>query len=420
MKIYLERKFVITVSIILLALSNIGLANDWPQWRGPDRDGIIKEQVLLEALPESLNLQWKAEVGKGYGSPVVSGERIYLLTRKGENELVGCYKLANGEVIWQQEYPAPFKVNQYAVKFGKGPFSTPILHEGMLYTLGIGGILSCFDAASGELKWRNSFSEKPLDTSHFFVGTAMSPLIEDGICFIHLGEENSGKLLALDAKTGEEKWRWEGDKPGYASPIAATLGGVRQIITLSQTSCLGIDIENGKLLWQIPYASEWKENIITPLIYNEKVIYSGVNRGTSALQLKEMENEWATMPAWHNDDITMYMSTPVLLDGKIYGLSHTSKGQFFCMDAETGETDWLSAGRQGQNAAVVAAGDCIIALTTNADMIVFKQGPQAFELVRQYSVAESATWAYPILLKNQIIIKDEQSLLMWGIGRNEF
>ncbi len=406
---------IISILNLLLVLSYSAFANDWNQWRGQHRDGILKEVSLPSQLPNELALKWKTKTGKGYSSPVIAGETVYLLFRQDEMEIVAGYRLTDGKEIWRQSYPAPFKTNQYAVKFGKGPFSTPIVADGKLYTFGVGGILSCFDSQTGELHWRKDFSEKTLDTSHFFVGTAMSPLIEDGVIYIHAGDEKSGKFFALNIENGEEKWHWEGDRPGYASPVMATIDGVRQLVTLTQTMCVGIAAGSGELLWQIPFISEWKENIISPIILEKTVIYSGVKRGTIAVTVQKRNNKWSTTPLWNNDEISMYMSSPVLVNGILYGFSQYNKGQFFCLDAATGKTHWLSSGRQGQNASIIAAGDWLFGLTTGANLIVFKQGPLAFEIIREYNLAESATWAHPVIIGNRILVKDEDSLASWEI-----
>src|SRR5918993_973895 len=181
--------------------------------------------------PKALVQKWKVAAGGGYSSPVVAGGRVFLHTRQGEQEVVSAFELATGKAVWTKSYDAAFDKNQYAVKMGKGPNSTPLVHEGRLYTLGVNAVLSAFDAKTGALLWRKDFGRP--DTSKLFCGTAMSPVIEKGLLIVHVGDDRGGKVVAFDAASGAERWSWAGDGPGYASPVVAELAGARQVVTLT-------------------------------------------------------------------------------------------------------------------------------------------------------------------------------------------
>ncbi|MBL8189661.1 MAG: PQQ-binding-like beta-propeller repeat protein, partial [Acidobacteria bacterium] len=203
------------LSILLLA-TVVSHAQDWAQWRGANRDGVVKDFIAPAKWPKELKQLWKAPVGSGYSSPVVSKDRAWIHSMSGEEETVSCLDLKTGKPLWSKRYPAQFTKNQYANEMSKGPFSTPVLHQGMLYTLGVNAVLSCFDAATGELKWQKDFG-KP-STSKNFCGTAMSPVIEGGNLIVYTGDDiKGGVMVALNALTGKEVWRWTGEGPGYAS-----------------------------------------------------------------------------------------------------------------------------------------------------------------------------------------------------------
>src|SRR5260370_2398799 len=202
----------------LLLTAAAARPEDWPQWRGPHRDGSLSSAAAPAAWPERLKLKWKLTVGEGHASPILAGGRIFIFTRQQGKEDVSSIEPATGKIVWQQSYAAPYRMNPAAAWHGEGPKSTPLVSEGKLYTFGISGILTCWDAATGAVKWRKDFSKQYRATSPAF-GTAMSPVADRGLVIAHVGGPDNGALTAFDAQTGGEKWRWTGDGPAYASPI---------------------------------------------------------------------------------------------------------------------------------------------------------------------------------------------------------
>lgn len=391
-------------------------AQEWTQWRGAQRNGSVSNFVAPATWPKTLTQKWRTVVGGSYSSPVVADSRIYVHTRRDEQEVVSALDLKSGKIVWSQGYNAPFAKNQYAVKMGKGPNSTPLLHAGYLYTLGTTAILSCFEAKTGTLKWQKDYS-KSIDTSKLFCGTAMSPIVEHGAVIVHVGDDRKGWVVAFDIATGKEKWQWEGDGPGYASPIAIEIGGARHIVTLTDKSVVGIEAATGKLLWKFPHPDEWNENIITPILYRDSLIVSGVRQGTRAIKVTKdaAQGNWAATQLWHNPKVAMYMSSPVLDGDHLYGLSSLRKGQFFCLDARTGETVWATEGREATNAALLSAKGVLFMLTDDAELIVAGKSVKGFEQLARYTVADSPTWSHPVILGKQILVKDETNLTLWSV-----
>jgi outer membrane protein assembly factor BamB len=295
----------------------------------------------------------------------------------------------------------------------KGPFSTPLVAGGRLFTLGVSAVLSSFDAATGALKWRKDWSRE-IDTSKLFTGTAMSPIIDGGVLIVHVGDDTKGAFRALDPATGDEKWSLPGHGPGYASPVAfGTVTGARHFATMTDKAFVGVDVATGKLLWQIPFPDDWNENIVTPVFAGDVVIISGVRKGTFGYRLEVVGSTWTPRQVWHNADVTMYMSTPVADGEYVYGFSNKRKGQIFCLDRRTGVLKWATEGRSGMNAAIQSAGPNLLVLTTEGELIVAARNPEKFEELRRYKVADGQTWAHPVVLGSRIVIRDAGSVAVW-------
>ena len=403
---------VVSLSLGSLAATNLA-AFDFPQWRGPTRDGLVPLKARAN-WPEALTTGWKIKVGIGHSSPIVVGDRVIVFAREGEEEVAQSFELATEKRVWRQAYAAPYSMNPAATGHGKGPKATPAVANGRLYTFGISGILSCFDATSGHLVWRKEFAGQFKQTSPLF-GAAMSPLIDDGLLLVHVGGHDDGALTAFEAATGAVRWAWKGDGPGYASPLVGTLGGVRQVVTVSQDNVAGLSADKGELLWKIPLSTAYEQNAITPILAGDLVIYGGLDNPMRAVRIVKEGGAWAAKQAWENAEVATYLSTPVLDGGKLYGLSHRKKGQYFCLDAATGKTLWLSEGRQGENAAILAGGGALFLLSTDGAMIVAARDAPVFKPLRTWRVAESATWAHPALLEGIVLVKDVDTLALWRL-----
>ncbi len=398
----------IRTAICLTGFLVAASSQDWPQWRGPNRDGIATSFSAPKTWPEKLKLRWKVTVGEGHASPVLAGGRIYVHSRQGERETVFCLRPESGQVIWHEGYPAPYTMNSSAVRHGKGPKSTPVVQAGRVYTLGISGILACFDALTGKLQWRKEFSPPAF-------GTAMSPVVERGMVIAHVGASGGGALTAFDALTGAEKWSWKGDGPAYTSPIVVELAGTRQVVTQSRRNIVGVSAAKGELLWQIPYTTAYEQNIVTPVLYKDLLIFSGLGNGVMGVKVTRRDSTFTTETVWQNKEVSMYMNSPVLSGGVLYGLSNRNRGQFFALDPQDGKTAWISGGRQGDNAAIVDVGPALLLLTTDSELLVVNKNVRAFEVVRKYSVADSPVWAHPVVTNNGILIKDATTLALWQI-----
>jgi len=403
----------IRTALLLTLIAVTAFAQDVTQWRGANRDGAIAGFAAPKTWPEQLKAKWKIQVGTGHASPLVVGKTVYLHSRQGESEVAAAYDLETGKTLWRDSYLVDYTMNMAATGHGKGPKSTPVFNNGRLFTLGITGVLSCYDTAKGKLAWRKDFGQRFGEKAPDF-GTAMSPMVDQSLVILHAGGNNKGGLLALDAATGTERWAWTGEGPGYASPIVVEIAGKRQIVTQSRKHIVGIWADNGGLLWQIPFDTEYVQNIVTPIQYRDLLIFSGINKGTFAVRVG-WKDRWVTETVWHNKEVSMYMNSPVMSGNLLFGMSHKNKGQFFCLDAATGKTQWTGDPRQGENAAMLIAGDTIFSLTNDAELIVTSAATKGGSVVKKYKVADSATWAHPAISGKRILIKDQTSLALLSL-----
>lgn len=392
--------------IFSCALPAAAAAQEWTQWRGPSRDGALPAAVVPTPWPATAVRAWQVEVGEGYASPVVAGGRAFIHSRRDPNEVVTAIDLATGKVAWQQTYPAAFQKNQYAVQMAKGPNSTPLVFGARLFTLGVTGVLSAWNVADGTLAWRQDYSAS-IDTSKLFCGTAMSPMIDGGSLIVQVGSDvHGGRVLALDPASGRQRWAWTGPGPGYASPLAVTIAGVRQLITLTNSSIIGLDAATGGELWSVPFPDEWHENIASPLWTGTHVIVSGTRQGTHAYAVAQASGRWTATQAWKNAEVTMYTSSPVFADGRIYGLSSKRRGQFVALDAATGTLKWASNGRDANHASILLAPHHVMFLTDGGVLVAARRGADTFVADQRYEVGASATWSLPVLLADGLLVRE--------------
>ena len=402
------------VALATVSLGSLALAADWPQWRGPGRDGVATF-TAPKAWPAKLTKVWSVEAGGGHSSPVVAGGKVYLHARQGKDETVSAFDLASGKLLWRDSYPASYSPAPEAQRHGLGPFATPTLDGGVLYAFGINGVLSAYDAAAGKLLWRHDFG-KEFRTPRPYYGTSSSPLVTDGLVVVQAGGEGKGAVVALDAKTGQPRWRLDGDGPGYGSPVVAAFGGVRQVIVPTQNKIRGAALATGEKLWEMPFKVPYDQNILTPLVTGDTFIMSGEDTDAQAIRVSKKDGKWATEKVWANRSITMYMSSPVLWDGLLCGFSSVRRGHVFCADPKTGEVRWKTEGGEGESAAVVAGGDSVLVLRNDAELQVIQRTGGELKKVAQYTVADAATWASPVVMDGRILVKDATRLTLWSLG----
>jgi outer membrane protein assembly factor BamB len=404
------RKVMVRAGCVALVIASCAWAQDWPQWRGPNRDGRVTGFNAPEKWPQQLAQKWQVTVGAGDATPALVGDKLYVFTRQGDEEVLSCLNAADGKPVWTDKYAAQ-AVSGPASRH-PGPRSSPAVADGKVVTLGVAGVVSCLDAGTGKVLWRKD--PFPKVVPQFF--TAMSPIIVDGMAIVQVGGKGNGAIIAYALATGDEKWRWGAEGPDYGSPALLTVAGTKQIVTPTEKSIVGIAVADGKLLWERPFVpARMAYNAATPIIDGQTVIFTGKGRGTTAVKIEKKGDGFEATDLWSNPDLAPQFNTPVLKDGLLFGLS--DRGNLFCLNAQTGQTAWTDATSRDRSGfcAIVDTGSCLVALPSSSELLVFKPDGKQYDELAKIKISDTATYAHPVLAGNRIFSKDAETVALWTL-----
>ncbi len=422
------------ISACALVVGAFGaLAQDWPQWRGPNRDARVTGFTTPKTWPKDLTQKWKVTVGEGVATPSLAGDRLYVFARQEGGEITRCLDPSTGKELWQEKYDA-LGATGPASGFS-GPRCSPTVADGKVVLLGVRGVLSCLEAATGKLLWRKDDFQGAWP--RFF--TSASPLVADGLCVAQLGGGNNGGIVAYALASGTEKWKWTGDAPAYASPGLMTVGGVKLIVAQTETKMVALTLAEGKLAWETPFAVQGRGyNASTPIVDGQTLIYCGSGRGATAVKFEKQGDGFAAKELWKNPDNSVMFNTPVLKNGSLFGL--TAGNEFFCLKIQDGGTAWTApstppaAGTEGEGAgggpaggrrggmrggggygSIVDAGSVLLALTPASELIAFQPTDKAYTELARIKVANTPTYAHPVVAGNRVFVKDQDAVTLWTI-----
>jgi len=409
---------VLTVAILALSCAHVGAQQapaNWNQWRGPNRDGVGDAAALPATLPAELTEVWRVPVGEGHSGPLVVDGTVYQFSRQDGREVLRALSFADGSEIWSTDYAAPFEVESAARDHGSGPKSTPVHADGRVFTLGISGVLQAVDAADGAVRWRHDF-ERVFPQAWPIWGASMSPIVIGDRLIAHVGGDEGGALMAFDPTTGVAIWSNDEFTPGYASPVHMRTADTDVLVTLSNEHIIAVDAADGATLWSMRYATSAWQNAVTPTLAGGEVVLSGLDMDIFSVRLAPGAGGWSVSESWRNDLQPLYMSSPVLVGDRLFGMTHKRRGQFVCFDVGTGEPVWTSPGREGENAVLVALGERVALLTNEARLIVIDAEADDYAPLAEYEVATTPTWAHPAFTSQGVLIKDLDFLTLWSFG----
>lgn len=397
----------------LLICAVMGMAADWPQFLGPARDATSAEKGLAASWPEKgPPVLWEREVGEGYSAPVISGGKLVLLHRVGDEELVECLDAATGKPIWKHADPTSY---DDPLGKGNGPRSTPLIDGSKVYTLGPAGRLLCLKLATGGKVWqRDLLSDYEVPRSFFGVGT--SPLIEGDLVLINVGSREAG-IVAFDKNAGKEVWKATGQEASYASPIAATLDGVRQAIFFTREGLVSLDPATGT----VRFTKRWRSrnnasvNAATPLVIDGHIFLSACYN-TGAILLKVRKD--GVDEVWSGDDsLSCHFSTPVYRDSFLYGFhGRQEEGAVLaCVEAKTGKVRWTEKG-YGCGALLLADGR-LIALSEAGDLALIEPSPDKYTELSRASVLSRPFRSHLALSDGRLYARDNKKLVCWNIRK---
>ncbi len=391
----------------------------WTGWLGPKRNGWVDYFQPPKTWPKQLKKVWRVKVGTGYGSPIVSGGRVYQHARQGNDEVLWCLDLKTGKVKWRKSYPAPFEIGGGAEYHGKGPKSCPVLVDGKLFTMSITGKLIAWDADTGKQLWSQDFGKR-FKKTHPRWGASTSPVVDGKFVIAHFGTDFDGALIALDTATGKGIWSQGKDGPHYASPLVVTIRGVRQVIDWNERALVGVDVRSAEKLWEVTAKGTFlDQNMPTPVFHKGRIFLGAENRGIRCLEPRKKGDTWKVRQLWHQKEVSLDMSTAIINDGLLYGLSHRRQGRFFCLDPKTGKVLWQGPPQTGKHATFLAIPGYIVALINTGELRILKASGNKYEKVASYRVAPDRTWAPPVLLKDGILVKDRETLTRWSFASSK-
>lgn len=407
-------------AILLAALGAVALAQ-WPQWRGPSRDGSIPAPAAPRPWPPQLTRLWEREVGQGYSGPIVDQQTVFVHSRLGHNEAVSALRLSDGRPLWAASYPAPFTQEPDGAAHGLGPFATPAISAGRLFTLSVTNVLHAWDAASGRLLWKRDASSE-FSSGYPYFGASGSPLVWRDLVFTHLGGHRRGNIetpghgaiVALRASDGRELWRWSGDGPAVgSSPIFCQFQSQTHLVYETKKLIAGLDPSTGHELWRIPYPVPMDNTISTPVCLANRLIASDYDAGFRSWLIESAGGQWTPRPSWRHRDASLFTSSAVPVAGLLAGFSHFRKGQLFLLNPHDGKVIWRGEPRAGEHATLIARGHELLVFTDNGLLLAGAIDREAFRPLRRYRLGDTLTWAHPALAGDLILYRNATRLAAW-------
>jgi outer membrane protein assembly factor BamB len=374
----------------------------WPGFRGPDRDGIargIKIKTDWKTPPVEL---WRKSIGPGRGSFSVMGDHIFTQEQRGENEVVTCYELNSGKLVWMHNDKARF----YEPHAGAGPRATPTLAGNKVFTLGATGIVNVLDAGSGKTIWtKNAAGDAGVKTPNW--GFSGSPLVYNDLVIIGA----SGKLAAYDIANGDLRWTGSDGGECYTSPQLFTVNGVRQIVFMSDTGAVSVDPESGKKLWDYKWKCEGR--ILQAAMTEDGIfMFTKENSGLKKLSVTNSDSLWIIKEIWDSPQVKAYFNDFTLSKGFAYGYDGPT---MTCTDLNNGKTMWRGSRYRGFQI-LFPDQDLIIVLTEKGEIAVVKADPSKFTELIKFKALDGRTWNHPAISGNILLVRNDREMAAYRIS----
>ena len=391
----------------LLISTGIVRAADWPQFRGPNHDGTTPQKINTHWPAGGPQVLWQIPLGASFGTYAVAGDHAFIYTMKGEEDEC-CFSLdpATGQTRWSQRIDQTIHDREG----GDGPRSTPTFIDGKVYVLSTYLKLVCLDAADGKVLWSHDLM-KEFKGAKLGWGNAASPIVDGNLVFVCAGGKGQS-LLAFDRNSGEVAWKTQDDKPTHASPVPATLLGVRQIIFFTQTGLVAVQPETGQVLWRqkFPY------NVSTaasPVVCGEDIVYctAGYGSGSGAFKITRSGDSFSSTEMWHKhgNKIVNQWSTPVYKDGYLYGLygfKEFNTEPLKCIDVQTGQEKWARAGF-GQGQVIMVDGNLLVQ-GDQGPLVLVRATPDGYhEIARCQPLNGSKCWTEPAVANGHLFVRSQ-------------
>ena len=425
------RTRLLSFGLLLLALPplcKLAGADEWPQWRGPNRDGVWREQGIVTKFAQpQLNIQWRQPISSGYSGPTVASGRVYVTDRVVEPnqvERVLCFDAETGKPLWTHSYDCKYR----DVGYTAGPRASVLVHDGRAYSLGSMGHLFCLDAETGKVIWSKD-GNKEYKIRMPIWGIAASPLIEKDLLIVQIGGEGAC-VVAFDKRTGQEKWRSLDDHASYSAPIVIEQAGRRVLVCWTGDSVAGLDPMSGGVIWKQAFKpAKMVINIATPVLENGRLFFTSFYDGSIMLELQK--DQASVKELWqrrgrsedHTDSLHSIISTPYLEGDFIYGVD--SYGEFRCLDAKTGNRIWESLDptpkSRWSTIHMVRNGKQMWLFNERGELIIAKLSPSGYEELSRAKLIEptkvqlaqrnGVCWSHPAYAYQHVFARNDQELV---------
>lgn len=409
---------------------------DWPQWRGPRRDGTWTETGLVEAFPaEQLELRWRAPIGTGYSGPTVADGRVYVsdrLTEPEEVERVHCFDWKSGEVLWSHSYACDYG----RISYDAGPRCSVLVHGARAYSLGTAGHLFCFDARSGDVLWKHDLQEE-YDIQMPIWGIAASPVIEDDLLIVPASGKDA-YLVAFDLVQGEERWRSLSDRGNYSAPIVIDHAGERILVSMTGDRIVGVNAKSGALRWEYPFKPKnMPLGVAAPVVYEDLLLFTAFYDGALVLVLDpdeaKVEKLWRRcgQNEIKTDALQGIISTPLIRGDHVYGVD--SYGQLRCLRLSDGERLWedLTATPKARwsNIHFVQNGERTWMFNERGELLIADLSPEGFKELSRAKLIEptlgqldrrgGVCWSHPAYAEKHVFARNDRELVCASLAAPE-
>jgi outer membrane protein assembly factor BamB len=399
--------------VALCVCGRIAAAGDWPQWLGPTRDGASPEKVA--AWKEAPPRQWNIPVGEGHSSPVVAGGKVFLhaKVKDKDEEEVSAYDAATGKQVWSRTYARA----AFSSPFGNGPRATPCVADGKLYTFGVTGVLSCFEADGGKLLWQVD-TLKEFKAPNLRFGVSSSPLVDGKRVMVMVGA--GATVVALDKDQGTVLWKSLKDPASYAAPIAFGKGKERQAVFITQRGVVSLSAGAGSVFWKFPMVDLLNESSTTPVRVGDLLLASSVTFGGVGLRLETKDGKPAAEQAWKNPALTCYFATPIPVGTEhvylVTGAVFPPQAALRCVEAKTGKELWRKDKVGKYHATLLRTGNAKLLMLDDAgNLMLLDPSPKEYRELARSKVC-GPTWAHPALANGRLYVRDEKELICLRLG----
>jgi len=427
-------KTLLLAAISMFSLVATSPADDWPQWRGPTRDGVWHESGLVESLPApQIPIKWKAAVGAGYSGPSIAKGRVYVtdrITDPRQIERVHCFDEQTGKPLWSHQYDC-----QYSIGYPAGPRASVAIDDGRAYALGSMGNLHCLDAADGRVLWHHDLNSEYQIRMPIW-GISASPLVDGDRVIVQIGGSNGACLVAFDKVNGKEKWRALKDDSSYAAPLIVEQAGRRVLVCMTGNNIAGLNPETGETLWLHPFPpTKMVIATATPVIDNNRLFVTSFYDGCMVLKLAT--DRLAVEQVWkrngrserETDGLQSIISTPIIKGSYIYGVD--SYGELRCLHADTGERIWenLDATPKARWSTIhmVRNGEQMWMFNERGELLIGKLSPAGFEEISRSKLIEptrdqlnqrgGVCWAHPAYANKCVFARNDVELVCASLAK---